>query len=262
MTFISFLLCACVLLLMPHNVTTKLQFAFSSLFRIPLGTGRVIALAAQSPSPSQDISSEGYDKRQYLELQNHADNLQAELDQERSEKQRLAQVRLLRAWASHGLVSARVTQELVGANQIIINRGTRDRLGPEQFILAQNAIVGSICDLDKHQAKVTLISDKSSNIPVFIKSEQANHNGLLRGLGNGTAKIQDVPYDRKIAIGDPVHVRAIPGRLEVPVVVGRVLQCDQDEIEPLLWDIRVEPASDLKRLSQVYVIVIRAQDER
>jgi len=262
MVFISFLLCACVLLLMPHNVTTKLQFGFSSLFRFPLGTGRVIALAAQSPTPSSDIRNEDYDKllRKCLEFQNHADTLMALLDQERSEMEKLSQVSLSHAWGPHGLVPARVIQALGGCDQIIINRGKQDKLAPRQFILADNAIVGSICELGKHQAKVVLITDKSSRIQVYIKSAQTMPKGLLYGLGNGTAKIQHIPCHHKVAIGDPVHVQTKPGLLEVPVVVGRVSQCQQDEIEPLLWDITVEPASNLKSLSHVHVIVVRAQE--
>jgi cell shape-determining protein MreC len=263
MVFISFLLCACVLLLMPQRVTTKLQFIFSSLFRLPLGTGRVVLLAAQSPGPSSDMRGDDYEKlqRENLELQNHNDNLMALLDQMHNEKEKLSKVNLLHAWDPHGFVLAGVIQALAGSDQIIINRGLRDKLAPGQYILANNAIVGSVFQLDKHVATATLITDESSYIPVFIKSVQADHTGFLRGLGNGKAKAQGIAYQHKIAVGDRVHVQTKPGLLEVPAVVGTVLQCQRDEIEPLLWDITVEPASDLKRLSQVYVIVGRAQQE-
>ena len=246
---------------MPHNVTTKLQFAFSGLFRLPLGTGRVILLAAQRPSDSSDISSEDYDrlKREHLALQNHADNLAALLDQVHSEKEKLAKVSLLHAWGHHGFVLAGVIQAFAGSDQIIINRGIRDNLAPGQFIMANNAIVGSVGKLDRHQARVSLITDTSSNLKVYVKSAKASHKGLLHGLGNGIAKIQQIRYQEKIAVGDKVHVETQPGLLEVPFVVGTVSHCHQDELEPLLWDITVEPASDLKTLSDVYVIVARAQ---
>jgi cell shape-determining protein MreC len=261
MLFISFLLCSCVLLLMPHDVTTKLQLVFSGLFRFPLGTGRVISLAAQSPTPPSDVSREDYAKRrrENLELQNHVDTLMALLDQERSEKEKLSQVRVAHAWGPHGLVPAQVIQALAGSDQIIINRGTRNRLSQGLFILDDNAIVGSIRELDNYQAKGALITDKSSCIPVYIKSAQTNVKGFLSGLGNGIAKIQQIPYQHKVAIGDLVHVQTQPGLLEVPFVVGSVSQCRRDEIEGLLWDITVEPAAELKSLNHVHVIVVKAQ---
>ena len=246
---------------MPHNVTTKFQFIYTRLFRFPLGAGRMISLAAQRPTPASAISSEDYGKlqRKYLQLQNFAHTLRAELDQERSEKEQLAQVSLLHAWGTHGLVPARVIQAVAGSDQIIINRGKGDRLIKGQFILAGEAIIGSICALDKHQAKGALVTDKSSCIPVYIKSAQTMPKGLLYGLGNGEAKIHNILYQHKVAIGDPVHVQAKPGLLEVPIKIGTVSQCQQDETEGLLWDITVEPASDLKSLSQVHVIVVQAQ---
>jgi cell shape-determining protein MreC len=261
MLFISFLLCSCVLLLMPHDVTTKLQLVFSGLFRFPLGTGRVISLAAQSPTPANDVSREDYAKlrRENLELQNHVDTLMALLDQVHNEKEKLSKVNLLHPGAPHGFVLAGVIQSLTGSDQIIINRGTQDKLAPGQFILANNAIVGSICELSGHQAKGTLITDKSSYIKVYVKSAKTNHKGILHGLGNRIVKIQKIPYQEKIAIGDKVHVETEPGLLEVPFVVGSVSQCRRDEIEGLLWDITVEPAAELKSLNHVHVIVVKAQ---
>ncbi len=246
---------------MPHNVTTKFQFIFSSLFRFPLGTGRVIALAAQSPTHSNDVSIEDYNEllREKIKLRNHADTLVALLEQERSEKEELSKVSLLHAWGPHGLVPARVIQALLGSDQIIINRGKHDKVVVGQFILADNAIVGSICALDRRQARGALITDKSSRIRVYIKSAQTNPMGLLCGLGNGTAKIPQVPTRHKVATGDPIHVQTKPGLLEVPVIVGRVSQCLPDESEPLVWDITVEPASDLGSLNRIHVIVAHAE---
>ncbi len=241
---------------MPHNVTTKLQFIYTRLFRFPLRAGRTISLAALSPTSSND-----YDKllREHRQLQNFTDTLRAELNQERYEKEQLAQVRLVHGWEAHGLVPAQVIQTLTGSDQIIINRGERENLTQGQFILANEAIVGTICELDGHQAKAALITDKSSCIPVYIESAQTAPKGLLYGLGNGQARIRNIRYQREVAIGDRVHIQTQPGLLEWPVVVGTVSQCQRDETDGLLWDITVKPASDLKSLSQVHVIVARTQ---
>jgi cell shape-determining protein MreC len=125
------------------------------------------------------------------------------------------------------------------------------------YILSDNAIIGSIRELSRYQAKGVLITDKSSHIPVYIRSAQTKPMGVLSGLGNGQAKISKVKFHEKIKVGDPVHVQIQPGRLEVPIVVGRVSQCKQSVTEPLLWDILMEPASDLTSINRIEVIVAR-----
>lgn len=261
MLFISFLLCACVLLLVPHNITNKLQFLHAHLFQIPLRTGRVISLVAQTPPPAPDANSVDHEQvqRKYLQLENHMHNLMAKLEQELSEKERLAQVRLLSGWERHGYVLAQVVVAVVDSDHIIINRGKRDGLALGQFMLADNAIVGTICELTGYTAKGALVTDKSSRIPVYIKSKQATPKGILQGLGNGKAKIPQIRFKHKIAIGDPVYVEAQAGRLEFRVKVGQIAQRHRDETDPLVWDITVEPASDLQALNQLHVVVARAQ---
>lgn len=257
MLFFAFLLCACVLLLMPHHVTTKLQLTFSTLFQFPLGAGRILALAAQTPLRDQGLNPADYDALldRIRQQQNHIDELRAELEQERSEKERLSKASFLNAWGSHGLVPAQVIQATSGLDQIVINRGKRDGLSPGLYILAENAVIGAIQDLSGHQAKGILVTDKSSHIPVYIRSSFSQPKGILYGLGKGKAKIDQIPSRHKIKIGDPVHVQTQPGLLEVPIVVGRVSQCQQNETEPLLWDISVEPATNLENVNQVVVLV-------
>lgn len=261
MLFISFLLCACVLLLIPHGITNKLQFLHAHLFQIPLRTGHVISLVAQTPAPATDANSSDLDQslRENLQLKNHLHNVLAELDQAVKEKESLAQVRLLSGWERHGYVLAQVVLPVVGADQIIINRGKRDGLALGQFMLADNAIVGSICELGTYRAKGTLVTDKSSRIPVYIKTARATPKGILQGLGNGKATLPQIRYRHKIAVGDPVYVEAQSGLLEFRVKVGQVAQCQRDETDPLVWDITVEPASDLKSLNQLHIVVARAQ---
>ena len=255
--FISFLLCACVLLLMPHHVTTKLQLAFSTVFQLPLGTGRMLALAAQTPTSGQGNTPDDYDslKRENVQLQNHVHTLRALLAQEREEKAKLTKISLLPAWGSQGLVPARVIQEVAGADEVIINRGKRHGLLNGQYMMADEAIAGTIGETGRYQARGVLITDASSHIPVYIESAQSKPKGVLSGLGNGLAKIEQIPIQYKIEIGDLVHIQTTAGLIEWPVVVGKVSACRRNETQPLVWDILVEPLSKHKDINQVHVIV-------
>jgi len=46
------------------------------------------------------------------------------------------------------------------------------------------------------------------------------------------------------------------GFLSTPVIVGTVAQCQSNKDNPLLWDITVKSACDIKTLTDVSVIVM------
>jgi hypothetical protein len=60
------------------------------------------------------------------------------------------------------------------------------------------------------------------------------------------------------ALGEKVNVQRIPDLLAEPVVVGTVVKTGDDDQDPLLWEIRVQPSCDLDRLDVVSVIVLRS----
>ena len=80
---------------------------------------------------------------------------------------------------------------------------------------------------------------------------------MLRGLGQGRMKVQNVSQQHKdeVSVGMPIYTCIYPGLLEIPIIVGRISECKPDDTIPLLLDITVEPATDLKRVAAVAVIV-------
>jgi len=252
--FLGLLLCAAILLLIPHALTAKLQFAFRRCFRMPLGLGRSITLSARAPANSAGLNASEYQqlRAENLRMQNHIANLKAQLEQQQEELKHLAQLRLTPDYQAFGLVPAQ-TITAVGHDQLLINRGSADYLVPGQFVLADNAIVGRIQQCTTGQATVMMISHTRSRMQVTVGSPSVK--GILTGLGEGRLEVQHVTKQHNLSVGMPVHVCTVPGFLKIPIIVGRVSACTPSTDNPLLWDISVDPAADLKHVGRTDVIV-------
>jgi rod shape-determining protein MreC len=136
-------------------------------------------------------------------------------------------------------------------NELVINRGTDDRLATGQYVLADNSIIGRISGVSSRTAQVRLFTDPASKIPVTIA--KLNVKRVMQGSGGGTARILNLQIEVKK--GDEVLALKQPGFLDVPMIIGRVTECKRDEQNPMVWDVTVEPVCDIKELKTVAVIV-------
>lgn len=252
MLFLVFVLAAFVLLSFPQGVTGKLQFAFVHFLRRPLAIARNISLSVPARQPSSGVIS----YREYNQLRNYLVNVMGELNQERQNVEKLSGLRTRRSLEYARLVlSDVVTASINGLrSELIINRGTRDGVDKGQYVLGDNSIIGTISDVSSHTARVKLVTDPTCKMPVRIAGLDVAQ--LMQGSGGDSAQLAFVSVKHKIKSGDVVYVDKRPGFLDVPMIVGTVARCERCDENPLLWDITIKPASDLKRLRDVAVIIM------
>ncbi|MCP4449879.1 MAG: rod shape-determining protein MreC [Planctomycetes bacterium] len=250
--FMSCLLGATIVLLVPHSMTGKCQYAFRRVFCVPLGISRSLTLAAKTPS-SPRISSQAYlDLQQaYEKLANHTANLKGMIDTQKETIDRLTQLRARPDWQRLSFIPALVFTTL-GDDRVVINRGVRDGVQSNCFVLANNAIVGQVTETNKYQATIELISDSGAFLSVFIDTPSAM--GIMRGLGQGQCVIKNVSYSRPVEVGQSVYTRNQAGLLGIPMIVGQVSACDRDEETPHFWKIEMTPAVAPEELNQVDII--------
>jgi len=261
MLFIWFMLAGLIFFFAPPKITNKFQFGFVRIFRKPLSIGRNISLSASrviasEPSMNEDVvSRERYDK-----LHNHLANVTEWLKQERQKVEQLTGLRDRPVWKGVDFVLGEVIAASVNGlrGELIINRGQKDGLTKNQFVLANESIIGTIFKVDDRTAEVRLISDPASKIAVKIA--QFNMDRIMQGDGNSSARVQLVPTKYKIKIGDIVYAQKRPGFLSTPVIVGTVAECKSNDENPLVWDITVQPACDIKSLTDVAVVVMNPQN--
>jgi rod shape-determining protein MreC len=142
-------------------------------------------------------------------------------------------------------------------DRLVINRGDDDGLAKGQFVLANNAVVGTICDVSSRAAQVKLITDPTSRIATKIAELDADK--IMQGTGKNSAKLQLLPIKYKIKIGDTVWAQKMPGLLDTPVIAGTVTHYEKDDENPLFWDVTVKPACDIDSLKNVEVVIMNPQ---
>jgi len=244
MLFTWFMLAGFIFLFAPQNLTNKFQFAFARIFRWPLSIGGSISLSAHTQQSPTDVVI----RSRYNKLRNQLANITQWLHQERQNVEKLS-----------GLRSRSIWKFLDRPNsKLIINRGENDGLAKGQFVLGDYGIIGTISDVDSRIAQVRLVTDPGSKITVRIA--ELNVGAIMQGNGNNTAKVQLLSRKHKIKIGDVVCARKKPGFLDIPMIIGTVVQCKEDNENPLLWDITVKPACDIEKLNSVAVIVMNPQE--
>jgi rod shape-determining protein MreC len=247
MVFIWFMIAGFIFLFAPQTITNRFQFAFARIFRWPLSAGRSISLSAPPRQPRTDLVS----RRQYNQLQNHADNLNEALIRGRQKFKRLYGLYNRYVWEGVEFVVAEViTASPDGPScELIINCGQNNGLAKGQFVLGDNSIIGTISDVSSHEARIKLITDLTSSVPVKIGQFRA----VMKGSGDGLAKIELAKHKAKVGLS---VVAVKPGLLDSPMKVGTVAKCQSNDEHPLLWDITVKPACDVQKLTDVAVIII------
>lgn len=249
-----------ICLFSPPRLTGRLQLVYARLFSWPLATGRGLTLAAR-PMPQPDgVSATEYDKlvTANRRLKNHIANLDSQLAEAHQEIDQLARLRTVPQWNRMGFLPADViTATGQAQNELFVNRGQDDGLAAEQFVLADNSIIGTISDVSAQRAKIRLVTDPTSKIPVLIG--QGKVSGVMEGRGSNRAKIRLVSADYAVRKGDLVHARKTAGLLDVPIVTAEVIQCKRDAENPLLWDITVQPVCDVANVAEVFIVVAGPQ---
>lgn len=238
-----------IFLLAPQNLTNKFQLTFAHVFRWPLSIGRSISLSSRAqPQLTETVS-----RRKYNQLQNYLANVTEELDQERQKVEILSKLRNRYPLEGAGLMFADVIT--AAADGFIINRGEDDGLRKGQFVLADNSIIGTICEVSPRAARVELITETTSNMAVIIGGLKT----VIQGDGKGSAKVQLFPVKHDVKVGEDVYACKKPGFLDTNMIVGRVVQCERDGENPLLRDVTVKPVCDIQQVGDVAVIIMNPQ---
>ena len=255
--FLTWLIAAVVILLLPTSVTRKGPLFFQQTFQPLLAMGRQAQLAATATPAGDDIARTEYDK-----LWKDYQNLHARLMKLHADYETLSRLRSGLPQPFSELVLAEVTASSNSlSHEIVINRGTDAGVREGRYVLSagQNSVVGIVHQTRKQLAKAMLLTDPRQKIPVQIGPDDGDNDtigGLMVGNGKNACRIANIKRERTVAVGDPVFARAYPGLLNVPVILGTVAEVRPDDKHPLLWEITVRPVEDLARLTEVAVIVV------
>jgi hypothetical protein len=257
--FICLILVGFIFLLIPQNVTARLNFAFVDIFGFFLNIGSS-AVYYQNPENSKS-SPYFVPRHEYNRLWVAFTNLQSQLLEQKKQIEELGRVRMTEPDPATGLILAKIVNRR--KHEFIINRGTADGLAAGQYVLGDNAIIGCIEQASADISSVKLITSSSCKLPIKISAPDVDvyFNGTIFGDDMEGAKVPNVPKKYKIKDGYYIYAASKAGFLPSPRIIGRISRCEVDQSNPLLWDISVAPAYNFDNLTDVAVIILKTEPE-
>ena len=256
MLFTSLMLIGFILLLVPQAWTNKFQFAFASVFRVPLQIGNSYSL---SRTVQQNINTQISENE--TALVNQVKDLLQALKEANEKIELLSGVREYIPLVKADLPIAGVITTTISDSRsdLIIYIKSNDetyKIEVGQYVMAYNSIIGTISQVANDRARVKLFTDPDSKIPVSIGDLGVSR--IMEGNGNNSAKILDmqITHENSIEVGDDVYAIQKAGYLDSPMIIGKVVNSRRNTREPSILDITVEPACDVSSLDEVIVIIM------
>ena len=146
------------------------------------------------------------------------------------------------------VTTARVIGQTGGRffQSVLINAGAREGIAKGHTAVDQNGVIGRVIRVGRHSARVLLLNDLNSRIPVRVLPDGVN--AILAGDNKQNPVIEFLPAGTKVKPGDWVVTTGHGGAFPPDMAVGRVKATDPAD------GYRVKLAADLDRLDIVRIL--------
>ena len=144
-------------------------------------------------------------------------------------------------------VTARVIADSGGAfaHSLLLSAGTNSGVGKGQAVVTGEGLVGRIAGVGERAARVLLITDLNSRVPVLVGASRTR--AILAGDNSNRPKLVYLKPDDEVLPGDPVITSGHAGAFPPGLAVGAVATVNDG-------DIRVAPFVERDRLEYVRVV--------
>lgn len=134
---------------------------------------------------------------------------------------------------------------------LVLDKGTSAGVRVGSVVVVPQGLLGRVVEAGVSFSRVLLITDASSSVNVLLQSSRAT--GVASGQLGGTLVVKYIPQGEQVNLGDVVLTSGLGGNFPKGLIVGRVTQVRQKDIE-LFQEAVVEPLMNASRLEIVYVI--------
>lgn len=138
----------------------------------------------------------------------------------------------------------------IGSN-LIINKGKKDGLSTGMPVVSGSMLLGKLSLVDDDFSRVVLIIDPSSVVNVMV--EETRSTGILKGEVGSNLKIDSVPRENPLKIGQRIITSGLGGTMPKGLIVGAVQEIISPESE-VFQSAKVKPQADLNHLEIVFII--------
>ena len=146
----------------------------------------------------------------------------------------------------------RLTARIVGDSQgtfvraMLLDAGSEQGVAVGMAALAPEGLVGRVVDVGRRSARVLLVTDFNSRIPVVVTG--AGDQAVLEGDNSALPLLRFLPLNSGLSAGDRVLTFGRGGMLPAGLPVGRIVSSTA-EGKP-----RVRPLADWSRLDHVVLL--------
>ena len=193
----------------------------------------------------------------FLDRQGEVNRLQRELEElrgwrERAERLEEENASLRRMNGVQPTARDRfITAQVVGGSHgpfvhsVIADAGSADRILDGATVVDGNGLVGRVIGLTNEYSRVLLLTDLSSDVPVYLPA--SNVHAILDGDGSERPLLSPFQNAHNIHVGDRLFTSGRGEVFKEEILVGRVDEISQEEI-------RVSLAADFSELAFVRIL--------
>jgi len=144
-------------------------------------------------------------------------------------------------------ITARVISDSGGpfVRTVLINAGESNKVRKGQAVIASEGLIGRIVSAGQHSARILLLTDLNSRVPVVVESSR--ERAILAGDNTGRPRLEFLAVNARVGIGDRIVTSGQGGLFPPGLDVGVVSVVDEERVlvRPYVnWD-RLELVSVL-----------------
>jgi len=164
-----------------------------------------------------------------------------------AENQRLHGLLNLVPEPTASFVSAKVIANSGGTfvRSVLVNAGSRDGVVRGQAVIAGEGLVGRVAEVGERTARVLLLTDLNSHVPVIVESSR--ERAVLTGDNSDQPRLAYLPVRSPVHAGDRIVTSGHGGVFPPGLPVGSVASTDNGVS-------RVEPFVELSRIDFVRIV--------
>jgi len=150
-------------------------------------------------------------------------------------------------------VTTRVVSDPGGSfvKSVLLPVGTNDGVTKGNAVMSGQGLVGRVTEAGSRSARVLLVTDLNSHIPVTIQNTRTK--AILAGKNVELLKLERLPIDSGLTVGQRIVTSGDGGQLPPDVPIGVIVEVGADGV----W---VKPLSEIEKIT--YVQVINADVDR